>query len=153
MDLGHMDFALDRLLNFPNITVEKYRIEEDKINLNIGFINEIVICPCCTQTTDEIHQKRKLSVRDLPILGKSTVLEIDRRQYYCQNCQKYFTESLDFIDFDRHSTNRYKQYIYERVKTSNITQITREENLSYDRVKSIFESQFLKKKKCQPQEE
>lgn len=113
-----MDFALDRLLNFPNITVETYRIEEDKINLNIGFINETAACPFCKQHTDEIHQKRHLNVRDLPILGKSTILEIDRRQYYCQNCQKYFTESLDFIDFDRHSTNRYKQCIYERVKNA-----------------------------------
>jgi len=148
-----MDFALDRLLNFPNFTVEKCHIDEHKINLIIGFINEIAICPFCNHNTDKIHQERSLSVRDLPILGKSTVLEINRRQYYCQNCQRYFTESLDFIDFDRHSTNRYKQYIYERVKSSNITQITREENLSYDRVKSIFESQFSKKKNYRLQEE
>ena len=128
------------------MTVDRYRIEEETINLSIGFLNDSSVCPYCNYNTDEINQKRALNVRDLPILGKATILEIERRQYYCKNCQKYFTELIDFIDFDRHSTNRYKKYIYERVQKADITQIVREEGLTYDRVKSIFENQFSKKK-------
>lgn len=128
------------------MTVERYEIDEQTINFSIGFINDYSACPHCQQKTDEINQKRLLSVRDLPILGKATILEIERRQYYCKNCNKYFTEPIDFIDFDRHSTQRYKQYIYERVKKADITQVAREESLTYDKVKSIFENQFSKKK-------
>jgi transposase len=142
-----MDFALDRLLNFPYTTVERCRIEEKILYLSVGFLNEFAICPHCRAKSEDMNQKRALSIRDLPILGKATILEIERRQYYCQDCQKYFTESLEFIDFDRHTTNRYKEYIYARVKNSTITQIAREEDLTYDRVKSIFEDEFGSKKK------
>ena len=76
-----------------------------------------------------------------------TVLEIGRRQFYCNHCQKYFTERLDFIDFPRQITERYKDYIFERVRVSTITQIAKEESLNYDQVKGIFEDRFTVKKK------
>ena len=140
-----MDFHLDRLLNFPSVTIEKCVEEEDKVNLNIKFINDSVACIFCNHETDKINQIRPLSVRDLSIFGKVTILQIDRRQFKCEHCQKHFTELIEFIDFDRHSTIRYQKYIYNRVKTSNITQVARDESLTFDRIKSMFDVQFKKK--------
>lgn len=146
-----MDFHLDQLLNFPNTTIEKCIDKGDEVHLKIEFTNDSVPCIFCDHEIDQINQSRPLSVRDLPIFGKITILQINRRQFKCEHCQKYFTESIDFIDFDRHSTIRYQEYIYNRVKTSNITQVARDENLTYDRIKSIFDVQFERKKKIKPQ--
>ena len=140
-----MLFFLDELLNFPNITVGSYKIEEESINLKLDFVKETVPCPDCGKETDNINQIRKLKIRDIPIQGKITILEMGRRQCYCEHCQHYFTEKLDFIDFPRNITERYKKYIYERIKASTITQIAREENLTYDRVEGILKNQFRKK--------
>ncbi|WP_445251328.1 helix-turn-helix domain-containing protein [Microcoleus sp. herbarium5] len=61
-----------------------------------------------------------------------------RRQFYCTNCQRYVTEQLKFVDKKRRHTQRYEQNIDARVQQSSISQIRREEGLSYDEVKGIF---------------
>ena len=73
-------------------------------------------------------------------------MEIPRRQFYCKHCQKYFTERLDFIDFPKQITERYKNHIFARVTGSTITQIAKEESLTYDQVKEIFDARFAQKK-------
>ena len=65
-------------------------------------------------------------------------MEIPRRQYYCNNCQKYFTEQLCFVDEGRRYTQRYEEYIYHRVQVTTVEQVKREEELSWDQVQGIF---------------
>jgi len=140
-------FFAEELLKFDGITVENYQIEADKVILRLGYFKDKSSCPCCKSETEEINQIRRLKVRDISILGKITILEIGRRQFYCKDCQKYFTERLDFIDFPRQITERYKDYLFERVRVSTITQIAKEESLTYDQIKGIFEERFAQKKK------
>lgn len=141
-----MDFHLDRLLNLRTLTVEKCRDTETEVHLTLKSLKESVMCPGCGVETDRINQERPLRVRDVSIFGKITYLYLKRRQFYCQNCQKYVTESLEYIDFKRQTTRRYQEYIYKRVKVSTVSEVAPEEGLTYDRVKSIFEVQFQKKK-------
>jgi transposase len=145
-----MDLYLDGLLNFPNITIEKCIISESKTELTLKFLNHSIICPHCSNKIDEIHQERAISVRDLSIFGKLTILNLNRRQFYCESCHKFTTEKLDYIDFDRHTTLRYQNYIYERVRVSTVTQVAKEESLTYDRVQSIFMQVNKKKRKMGP---
>lgn len=140
-------FFTEELLGFTGITVGNYQIEPDKVTLKLGYFKDTSTCLCCKNETEEINQIRRLKVRDISILGKITILEIGRRQFYCKNCQKYFTERLDFIDFPRQITERYKDYLFERVRVSTITQIAKEESLTYDQVKGIFQERFAQKKR------
>jgi transposase len=140
-------FFAEELLKFDGITVDNYQIEPNKITLRLGYFKDKSSCLFCKSETEEINQIRRLKVRDISILGKITILEIGRRQFYCKNCQKYFTERLDFIDFPRQITERYKNHLFERVRVSTITQIAKEESLTYDQVKGIFEERFAQKKK------
>ena len=64
-------------------------------------------------------------------------------------CQRYPTERIDFLDVKRRQTQRYEQNIYERVKQSSMEQIVREEGLSYDEIKGIFEQVNKRKKKTE----
>ena len=43
------------------------------------------------------------------------------------------------MDVKRRHTQRYEKNIYERVKQASMEQIGREEGLSYDEIKGIFE--------------
>jgi len=104
-------------------------------------------CPHCQQSRDELHQIRPILIRDLPISGQLIELEIPRRQYYCNNCQKYFTEQLCFVDEGRRYTQRYEEYIYHRVQVTTVEQVKREEELSWDQVQGIFNHQRLQVKK------
>ncbi|MEG4495431.1 transposase family protein [Microcoleus sp. D3_18_C4] len=104
-------------------------------------------CPHCQKSTDELHQIRPILIRDLPISGQLIELEIPRRQYYCINCQKYFTEQLCFVDEGRRYTQRYEEYIYHRVQVTTVEQVKREEELSWDQIQGIFNHQREQVKK------
>jgi transposase len=141
-----MDIHLDRLLNFPNVTVQSCVHEDEGIRLDLGFIKEGSHCPKCKHFSDELHRNRPRLIRDLSIFGKQTYLRIHRRQYFCSTCQSYFTERLSFIDWQRRYTQRYEAYIYESVQHSTIEQVSREEGLTWGQVHGIFKRQYELKK-------
>jgi transposase len=142
-----MDFHLDKLLNLPHVTVDSCLHEEGFVCLKLRFLTEAGLCPHCQQFSQELHQTRPMLVRDLSISGQVVQLEIPRRQFYCSRCQHYFTEGLSFVDWEQRYTQRYEDYIYQRVQVSSVEQVSREEGLSWDQVQGIFDHQFHRAKK------
>lgn len=141
-----MDFHLDTLLNLPDITVESCTYQAEQVYLKLQFLTEKSDCPRCHNPSDELHQNRPVLIRDLAVFGKVVYLHIPRRQFYCPQCQCYFTERLAFVDWERRYTQRYEEYIYQRVQSTSVEQISREEKLSWDQVQGIFNHKFAQKK-------
>ena len=83
----------------------------------------------------------------MSVFGRFVYLQVPRRQFYCPSCQRYITEKLESIDKKRRHTQRYEQNIYARVQQSSMSQIGREEGLSYDEVKGIFSQVSSSQKK------
>jgi transposase len=119
----------------------------DKFTFNARVVASGIICPHCNNYTEELHQNRSILARDLSVFGRSVYLQVPRRQFYCPTCQRYSTEKLEFLDKKRRHTQRYEQNIYARVQKSSISQIGREEGLSYEEIKSIFTHVHSSKKK------
>jgi transposase len=142
-----MDLYLDRLLNLPNTTVDSFTEEENKIILKLRFLHDEVACPHCNTQSGQLKQNRPILIRDLSVFGKVVYLDTPRRQFYCQHCQKYFTEKLPFVDWERRYTQRYEEYVYQRVQSASVEQVSRDEYLSWDQVQGIFDHQFSLKKK------
>jgi transposase len=142
-----MDFHLDALLNLPNLTVESCTQEKQQAFLKLRFLDEKGNCPHCQNQSEQLHQNRPVLIRDLPISGQAVYLHIPRRQFYCSVCQRYFTERLSFVDWERRYTQRYETAIYQRIQTTSIEQVSREEELSWDQVQGIFQHKFDQEKK------
>ena len=83
-----MDFHLDNLLNFPQITVLSCQQKEEFIFLKLELLNEGIVCPHCQTYTDNLHQTRPILVRDLSIFGQGVYLKVPRRQFICPHCGK-----------------------------------------------------------------
>jgi len=142
-----MDFHLDTLLNLPNLTVESCTQQQKQVFLKLQFLTEISDCPHCRNASDKLHQNRPVLIRDLPVFGQSVYLQLPRRQFYCTSCQRYFTERLSFVDWERRYTQRYEDAIYHRVQATSIEQASREEDLSWAQVQGIFQHKFNQEKK------
>jgi len=125
-----MDFHLDKLLNLPDVTVQTCLHQEDHVRLKLRFLSEGSECPHCPQPSERLHQNRPVLIRDLPICGQPVQLEVPRRQFYCCTCQRYFTESLSFVDWERRYTQRDENSVYERVQASSVEPVKPEERLS-----------------------
>jgi transposase len=133
-----MDIYLDTLLHLPEATVERFREVEDFIYLKIGLINEEINCPHCQKRIAKIHQVEYVLIRELPVFGRKVYLQMPRRQFYCSDCHKYSTEGLEFVEFHHRHTHRFEESIHVKVKRANIEDVSREEELSRDKVQKIF---------------
>lgn len=136
---------LDELLDLPKVTVVNYEEIEGVLFLKLRMKNEEIECPNCHQKIEEINQTEYNLVRDLSILGKRVYLEVPRRQFHCENCQKYITERLDFMRLRKHYTIRYEEMIYEQIKKKNIEEVKQEEEIGWGTLESMFE-EYAKKK-------
>jgi len=141
-----VDIHLDTLLNFPNATVESCTQQDNEVYLKLRLLNEEANCPHCQKLSSELHQDRPILIRDLSIFGQATYLKVPRCQFYCCDCQGYFTESLTFMDAGRQYTRRYEEQIYQQVQLSSIEQVSRVERLSFDRIQGIFKHQYAQEK-------
>jgi len=141
-----MDFYLDKLLNFPNVTVFTCYQKEGFTFLQLDLLNSKVKCDYCNFETDEIHQNRPILIRDLSICGHHVYLKVPRRQIYCPHCQKYSTEKLEFMEKGSKYTIKYEEYIYEKVKELTVKQVAVNEDLSEEQVQNIFSKMASQKK-------
>ena len=83
-------------------------------------------------------------------------LKVPRRQFYCSTCKKSPTEPLLWVNRKQRQTNRYQEYIYERVSVAGHPQRSENEKMcvageprrSEDAVQDIFHKVASSKKKA-----
>lgn len=139
---------IDRLLNLTGTSVVGTQVVEGYVWLELKLLNQQISCPYCQKNTEELHQTKFVSIRDLPISGQPVYLKVPRRRFYCRFCQRYVTEKLEFIRWRMAQTRRYEENIFQRVLSSSLEQVSREESLSYGKIYRMFRrvSQDIKKK-------
>lgn len=143
-----MDFHLDNLLNLPNVVADSYSSTLDAIVVKLQLVNAGINCPNCNKYIFQVHQTRSVLIRDLSILGQVVYLRVPRRQFYCSPCKKSPTEPLLWVNRKQRQTNRYQEYIYERVKELTVKQVSENEKMSEDAVQDIFHKVASSKKKA-----
>jgi transposase len=133
-----MNLNIENFLNLPEIKVVGGGQISNFYALQLQFTNQGINCPHCEKYLDVLHQVRHILVRDLSISGMEVYLKVPRRKFYCRQCQKYTTEQLIWINSKQLLTNRYKEYIYARVKELTVEQVAQSENLGSKQVQKIF---------------
>jgi len=149
-----MDFHLDALLNLPNVVVDSYSNALGSIILKLQLINDGINCPNCNEYICKTHQVRPVLVRDLSVFGQLVYLKVPRRQFYCPSCKRTPTEALSWLNKKQRQTNRYQEYLYEKVsvagdpprKELTVKQVSDREKMSEDAVQDIFHKVAQSKK-------
>lgn len=103
--------SFDTLIDAPGWEVWTTHVEDNNVIFRLLEVEEKTVCPFCGSEHTNLHKKKVLKVRDLPMLGKNTILELDRSQHCCKHCHKYFTRPSEKIDFLRSLTERFKDHI------------------------------------------
>jgi transposase len=134
-----MNLNIDNFLDLPEVKIVSGGKISDFWALQLQFKNEGTNCPHCEKYLDIVHQTRYILVRDLPICGVEVYLRVPRRRFYCRQCQKYTTAQVAWLDPKQLFTNRFKEYIYTRVKDLTVEQVSRSENLGSKQVQKIFD--------------
>jgi transposase len=67
------------------------------------------VCLRCGNFSLSGYDKRLITVQDAPIRGKTVVLKIHKRRYYCRPCKRVFSESIEGIMPRRRTTQRFRR--------------------------------------------
>ncbi len=66
-------------------------------------------------------------------------LQVNRRQFKCDNCQKPFSEKLDFVASKRTYTKRLAENILEQLKEGDILNVSRRNNVTEEEIQRMLE--------------
>lgn len=135
-----MKRLMTNILNLPGVIVENEIQTAETLILTVKSSKKTVICPRCGQTSHRLHQNQGHLVRDLPISNREVILKVNRRRFKCINCQKPFSETLDFVGKKKNFTYRYAETITQQVIHSDISNVAKNNKLTEDEVWSMVES-------------
>jgi hypothetical protein len=137
----------EQLLGYLDLGVVDFRIDSTTIYLDcISNLSEGID----TQTmkkSEKVVDTRQRTVREMSILGKSVLLNIQVRKFKNSSGQ-YFWEELSMVRKGSHFTKRYETFIFESCKGSDVNRIAEQENLLLDSVLGIYH--LYAKKNSQP---
>lgn len=130
---------LTELLNLEGIKVISHRQHERiGIILQLEPIRKESVCPRCRAKSHRVHQNHRYIVKDLPWGEKPVFLEINRRQFKCEKCQKPFSEDLDFIRKRRTYTKRLASQIIQEVIENDIHSVAKKRVVTTEEIERML---------------
>ena len=134
--------TLDLILDLPELRATQFAIEqrgeEDILHLYCGHRHDFGICPHCREISDRPYENKPRCVRDLDMGKWRVFVHFTGRRFYCEQCERAFTERLTSIDPRRRQTRRFEQHVYQRCLSSTRKAVAAETWLDQTTVKDIF---------------
>jgi transposase len=132
-----MNKVLTEILNLPGVIVEDYEQTESTLILSVKIPKKTAVCPKCGQRSHRLHQNKKRLIKDLPWGNQEVFLRINRRRFKCENCQKPFSETLNFVGKRKNFTDRYGENITQQIINSDCKNVAQNNKLKEEQVWSM----------------
>ena len=82
-----------KLLGLEDVIVTSVERECEILRIHIELPRKPHSCPCCSKSTQQIHDYREQVIKDIPF-GGVTYLHLRKRRYVCPECGKRFYEYI-----------------------------------------------------------
>lgn len=132
-----MKRTMTKLLNLPGVIVEDSKDTAETLILSVRVEKKTAECPRCGKKSHRLHQNKGHLVKDLPMGNKEVILKVNRRRFKCENCQKPFSETLDFVGNRKGFTYRYAHTVTEQVIHSDVSNVAKNNGLTEEEVWSM----------------
>lgn len=113
----------EELLNLPSVEILDIKVEPKIITIECQVKHSGDICPNCGKTSTTVNQYYHRTIRDLNMGIRHVHLLIKMRQFYCKDCNRYFTETLDFADLNKEYTHRQSDYMFILARKQSYTEV------------------------------
>lgn len=128
------------LLNLKEFKETVLFEHDDLIAVRIEKASRTAACPHCSHVSSRVHDRRKQTVRDLPIRNKQVNLLLVKRRFRCTNseCNRVCNEQYQSVDRYQRMTNRLMQALGQESVTSTFKGTSRRYNLSPTSARRYF---------------
>ena len=142
---------LTKCLDLDDVKVASYGFVQE-FGLVISIENECqeAECPKCKKKTNRVNRNDSQIIRDLPMMGKTVYLKINRRQMRCQKCGHKFVEELSYVKKNRKFTNRMIEKIIKEVINSDIRNTAINNEVSEQEIQTMLKQKGEELKKEKP---
>jgi transposase len=130
---------LTELLDLKDVKVISHRLHVGiGMILQIESVKSYSTCPRCGTKSHRLHQNHRYIVKDLPFGEKPVFLEINRRQFKCEECKKPFSENLDFVSQKRTYTKRLAHKIIQEVVENDIHSVADQGTVTTEEIERML---------------
>ena len=131
---------LASLFDNKDLVLKKADVREDTVALFLELRQKEQPCPNCGCLTRYVHDYRTQKLKEMPMLGKETILIFRKRRYRCLDCGKRFLEQNELLTKYARITNRLCEHIVEKLKNEySFSSVARENGISVNTVIRIFD--------------
>ena len=133
---------ITKVIKIESVKVINYHlITDDEMLIEVKNRATEAKCPHCESWTNKVHQNHWYRVRDLPISSYQVWLNVNRRQFRCQVCQKVFSEELEFVKKRRTYTVRLGKKVVKEVLETTVKSAAERNRMTPAEVETLLKEQ------------
>ena len=104
----------------------------------------------CGSNSNKLHQNRWHIIKDLSWGEKAVFLEINRRQFKCEKCQKPFSEEMGFVKERRTYPKRLAKKTIEEVLADDLSSVAKKGIVTTEEIERMLKDAAAKLLKSKP---
>lgn len=108
--------------------------EPDRLEVLVCDVRSVVRCPHCGHATADVHETRRVRVRDIP-QGRRTTLVWAQRRFACRGCGERHTE--DHPEIEGHLTRRLARQLVADAKVMTIRALARRHGIAWATIMAL----------------
>jgi len=120
---------IKKLLGLQNVWVDAWEIKEKEIIVKIRSPRTSCMCIHCTNTTKRVHQYKTRIIQHSIWQSRQVILHLKIRRFYCNQCQKAFTEYIPGFD-RRRTTGNFRKLILKDLARNSLSYVNMINNIS-----------------------
>lgn len=101
---------ISNLFECEDFILESYNATHEECHIYFSLKRKTQECPQCHALTDKVHDYRMSIIKDLPIMGKRSLMHYRKRRYHCPCCGKHFYETFSLLPKHCRITTRLSHY-------------------------------------------
>ena len=136
---------LTELLDLEGVKVTSHRQYEGiGIILQVEATEKESVCGRCGSNSNKLHQNRWHIIKDLSWGEKAVFLEINRRQFKCEKCQKPFSEEMGFVKERRNYPKRLAKKTIEEVLADDLSSVAKKGIVTTEEIERMLKDAAAK---------
>ena len=117
--------------------------ERDEVNNRLILTcvprHPVAVCPRCTHISQDVHDyPHQRRIHDAPIRGYATLLVFDRRRFWCEACQRAFSETIQDVVANCTYTYRLAECLADARRKQDVATLAATHGLGYKLVERIL---------------
>lgn len=128
----------ENLLGISTLAVTHVDLAENRVDIYCESKLNAGICPNCLKSCSKVNQSYTRLMRDLDLLGRKVFLHLEVRQFYCEHCDRHFSEQFDFVRKNSIVTIRQEKWIFEICRKQTIKEVAALLGIGVHQVENIF---------------